>query len=286
MTGKGAPPVASAGWYIWRTPGLTANERLVLLALAAFVGSDRTCWPAVGTVAGMCGLSERSVRRIISDLQRAGHLQVVGHVAYRRGGSTNRYKMHFADRDPLSLVTGGEPRPPVTGDLDPLSLVTEPPVTGDRETTKELPEEPTTTTDRQNATRTVHDERVVVAVGIYASAVRAKRSITDIRDPLSFEQTVHARTLADHGPALEAHLVQHPDATAEDLAEHVLKVDRWERARLRSGEQAVADRLAAARAREAQEAAVCPVAARPGVEGTSAATDGLRVHEATQELGA
>jgi hypothetical protein len=65
----------------------SGNERLVLLALAdACSRDDRTgCWPSAATIARKVNISDRTVRRVIAELDADGHLAV-----HRGGGRAGR----------------------------------------------------------------------------------------------------------------------------------------------------------------------------------------------------
>ncbi|MBG0828200.1 helix-turn-helix domain-containing protein [Planomonospora sp. ID67723] len=76
--------IAVMNW-VWQHSPTSGNQRLVLLALADACSRDdgTGCWPAVATVAAKANISPRSVRRIIGELEAAGHLKV------NRGGGRN-----------------------------------------------------------------------------------------------------------------------------------------------------------------------------------------------------
>lgn len=72
----------------WGAKGLTTVEKLVLLRLADEANGDGECWPSVAMIAGACGVSERSVPRALSSLEKGGHLTV------KRLGNRNLYGVH------------------------------------------------------------------------------------------------------------------------------------------------------------------------------------------------
>jgi len=65
-------------------PQLSANAKLVWIALVSWAGCDVTS-PKVATIGARCGLSMRSVRRGLSELEAGGYLAVEGG-RDRRGG--------------------------------------------------------------------------------------------------------------------------------------------------------------------------------------------------------
>lgn len=70
MKGTNGPAMA---WAV-RVPGLSAQRKLVLVAVAEYAGKDGRCWPALGTVAGHLGVHVGTVRRHVDALVRAGLL--------------------------------------------------------------------------------------------------------------------------------------------------------------------------------------------------------------------
>lgn len=88
---------------------------------------------------------------------------------------------------------------------------------------------PTTSSLYTTSTTSTGVPGVVVAeaVAIYVEADLAARSITEIRNPASYRETVANNAYAKFGPAIAAHLERRPDATAHDLATEVLGVDEF-----------------------------------------------------------
>jgi len=73
-------------WEIDLPPG----EKLVLLALADQANDEgRQCWPAVLTIAKKSGQGERTVRRALDSLEKAGHL-----TRDHRDGTSTQYHVH------------------------------------------------------------------------------------------------------------------------------------------------------------------------------------------------
>jgi hypothetical protein len=73
-------------WDLELPPG----EKLVLLALADQANDEgRQCWPAVSTIAKKSGQGERTVRRALADLEKAGHL-----TRDHRDGTSTQYHVH------------------------------------------------------------------------------------------------------------------------------------------------------------------------------------------------
>mgnify|MGYP004451211087 FL=1 len=76
---------------IWRLADVTANQRLVLLALASF--TDRrgaNAYPSQGTLARMCCCTTRTIRRTLADLIAIGLIEPHG----KARGGTVRYSVN------------------------------------------------------------------------------------------------------------------------------------------------------------------------------------------------
>lgn len=70
----------------WSYQG-SQGERLLLLALAEHIpDTGHTCWPAVETLAGLVGVGNRQVQRIIRDLEDRG--AIITHQGRGRGHTT------------------------------------------------------------------------------------------------------------------------------------------------------------------------------------------------------
>ena len=82
--------------YILRAPRLSANERLVLLAISDHLGDKRSAWPSADRLAKMTGLARRTVLRTIKALDDSGRIAVV-----RSTGRANRYRMDWARINPF-----------------------------------------------------------------------------------------------------------------------------------------------------------------------------------------
>lgn len=120
---------------------LPPNSKLILMALADAADEVGQCWPRVRLIAEKCCTSERTVQRVLKELEAAGFLHIERN--YRKDGSqsSNVYSLSLASPpDRLSppsdrLAPGGD-----TGVMPPVTRVTPP---GDRATS---PHEPPTRT--------------------------------------------------------------------------------------------------------------------------------------------
>lgn len=120
---------------------LPPNSKLILMALADSADEVGKCWPRVRLIAEKCCTSERTVQRVLKELETAGFLHIERN--YRKDGSqsSNVYSLSLASPpDKLSppydrLAPGGD-----TGVMPPVTRVTPP---GDKATS---PHEPPTRT--------------------------------------------------------------------------------------------------------------------------------------------
>jgi len=86
----------------WMLQGLSVTQKAVLISLADQASDDGVCWPAVGTVAKRCCMSERAVRSAMD------HLEQVGLVAReRRFNSSSVYKVTPAAYRPAAEAGTG-----------------------------------------------------------------------------------------------------------------------------------------------------------------------------------
>ncbi|NIK50289.1 helix-turn-helix domain-containing protein [Xanthomonas arboricola] len=78
----------------WPLQGLSGPQKAVLISMADQANDDGVCWPAVGTIARRCCLSERAVRSAMD------HLEAVGILAReRRFNSSSNYTVTPAKYD-------------------------------------------------------------------------------------------------------------------------------------------------------------------------------------------
>ena len=59
---------------VWAARGLSSAERVVLLAMADHADDAGKCWPAMGTLASKCEMTDRGVRKIVRRLAERGFL--------------------------------------------------------------------------------------------------------------------------------------------------------------------------------------------------------------------
>lgn len=81
---------------------LPPTSKLILMALADSANEEGRCWPAVKTIAGKCGISARTVQRLLKDFE-ANDLLVVSRRTRADGGQTsNCYRLGMPPPDKLS----------------------------------------------------------------------------------------------------------------------------------------------------------------------------------------
>jgi len=96
--------------------GLKPNARLVLLAISHHLGSNETCWPGLARLAHFTGLTDRSVRRILRELEGTGLLSVDS-----RPGQSSVYTVRWDDL-PRTKCPPGHYVPPDTVSPPPRTL--------------------------------------------------------------------------------------------------------------------------------------------------------------------
>lgn len=80
-----------ASSWAWRLQGLTASQKLVLLALADHADQDGVCWPGQSGIAKKTGLSDRTVKRARADLEKKEIIKVERRPGRGGGSRSNRY---------------------------------------------------------------------------------------------------------------------------------------------------------------------------------------------------
>lgn len=98
--------IAAMNWA-WRQQ-VAPTVKLVLMSLADAADDDGVCWPSIPTVARKCGVTTRTVQRIMRGLAASGRLRHEPRFRHDGSHSSNRY----------TLVLDGEwlvSAPPDTG---------------------------------------------------------------------------------------------------------------------------------------------------------------------------
>ena len=97
--------------WAWATE-LPPTPKLVLMALADIADDQGICWPSQNTLARKCSMAERSVRRILLQLQASELLYVESRFRPNGSQASNRYRLAISGPpDNLS----GAPRSPEVG---------------------------------------------------------------------------------------------------------------------------------------------------------------------------
>lgn len=87
----------------WPLQGLSVTQKAVLISLADQANDDGVCWPAIGTIARRCCMSERAVRSAMD------HLEAVGILAReRRFNSSSNYTVSPAKYDQSKVAAKGK----------------------------------------------------------------------------------------------------------------------------------------------------------------------------------
>ena len=104
----------------WMLQGLSVTQKAVLISLADQASDDGVCWPAVGTVAKRCCMSERAVRSAMDHLEQVGlvarerrfnssSVYKVTPAAYRPAAETGTGRRKSANTRPPASDAGGAP---------------------------------------------------------------------------------------------------------------------------------------------------------------------------------
>ncbi|MFY0184293.1 helix-turn-helix domain-containing protein [Stenotrophomonas sp. PUT21] len=84
----------------WPLQSLSVTQKAVLISLADQANDDGVCWPAIGTIAKRCCMSERAVRTAMDHLEAVGLLS-----RERRFNSSNVYSVTPAKFDASAAGT-------------------------------------------------------------------------------------------------------------------------------------------------------------------------------------
>lgn len=136
---------------VWEMADLTAGAKLVLLALADQANDQGThCFPSVQTICRRCGQGERTVRRILTDLEAAGHI-----TRQHRDGTSTQYRVHpnvQLEANPCQNGTPAKMAPLPKRQATPAKLAPDPCQIGTL-TTNEPSHNPSPPTPRRGAER-------------------------------------------------------------------------------------------------------------------------------------
>lgn len=91
--------------HVWESSAALGNRRLVMLALADFANDDGWCWPSIPILANKTRVSERTVQRILRELEKAGEIQVVEGGGR---GKSSHYRVLTKPRQPVTLSEKGD----------------------------------------------------------------------------------------------------------------------------------------------------------------------------------
>lgn len=79
------------------TEGLTANEKLVLIALADMADDKGICWPAMKSLAGKSICSKRTAQRAIQNFEKMNLLTKYERPNDNKRNDSNLYQLHFME---------------------------------------------------------------------------------------------------------------------------------------------------------------------------------------------
>ena len=82
---------------VWAARGLGPSEKLVLLALADHADDQGVCWPGMQGIAEKCGISRRTVIRVVQSLAKKGLVSVFARGNEAGQQVTNIYRLTLED---------------------------------------------------------------------------------------------------------------------------------------------------------------------------------------------
>jgi len=111
---------------VWKVGGLTASQRLALLAIADHASDHGLAWPSHATLAAKCCTTERSLRRTLKSLVDDGWLRKTP----GSGRISSRYLLNMQRlREGAQAQAEGAVEPPLGGPVSPPNhqgTITEP----------------------------------------------------------------------------------------------------------------------------------------------------------------
>lgn len=123
--------------HTWQIKDITPTQKLVLISLADQANDDGVCWPSVHTICLRTSLKERTVRKLIKELQDGGFLKIRS-----RQGTSNVYDLTPALNAPLHNMHPLKKNTPAPDAPPPLHDVHTPPAPDAPRTQIEPKEEP------------------------------------------------------------------------------------------------------------------------------------------------
>ncbi len=99
---------------------LPPGSKVILLALADAANEESRCWPKVKTIAKKCGVSGRTVQRVLRDFEASGLVSVTRRYFPGGGQTSNSYLLGYGDpSDNLTPPSQGLSRGDTGGALPP-----------------------------------------------------------------------------------------------------------------------------------------------------------------------
>lgn len=129
--------VQREGWHytivenaVLEDKALPSDAKLVYVYLSKYACNKGECWPAIGTLAGSIGISERQVYRMLKELENRGYIKKENRKT-ENGQLSNLYILKYIrptdrqspppDRVAVPPLTGSQPPPDrVADERDPL----------------------------------------------------------------------------------------------------------------------------------------------------------------------
>lgn len=80
---------------VWEHSKQTGYGKLLMLAIAEYASEDGRCWPSIETLASKINVEPRSVKRLISQAEESGELQINRNIGR---GNTNEYIITYVEK--------------------------------------------------------------------------------------------------------------------------------------------------------------------------------------------
>jgi helix-turn-helix protein len=114
---------------IWakRTPFGSPSRKLVMMMLADYADEDWSCFPSQRTLAEVTELGERTVRRILGDLEADGWISRIESRRADGGRTSDRIWLQHPGAAPPTGIVPRPPRPPGHGGPPPPATMAGPP---------------------------------------------------------------------------------------------------------------------------------------------------------------
>lgn len=89
--------------WAWKVEGITPTQKLVLMGLASYADERNSCYPGQELLASRAGVSDRTVRRALDELEHIGLIRRERRKDARGFRTSDRYFLHVTKNQPDKL---------------------------------------------------------------------------------------------------------------------------------------------------------------------------------------